>query len=253
MVVTVEQDKRRRILDAAEALLISYGYRKVTIDEVAAQAQVGKGTVYLYRPSKRELFGAVIARDSARMAVEHSAALAADPAEVRLHRHLRRTFLMTMRRPLAKALATADQAVLGEVLAGETGARFAAGKVETMVRYMALLHRHGLLADDPEADPAVLHRVSAVVLGAYLLEGAMPAAGGMPGAELDLQARADALATTVRRAFEPADEPSPATLRAAAAELAELGRQWAAELTDSIPEPSPGTRARTAAAAGRTE
>lgn len=235
------QGKADRILDAAEALLLSYGYRKVTIDEIAAKARVGKGTVYLYWPSKRELFGAVLARDGARMFAAHRAAVAGDPAEVMLHRHLRLAFLETMRRPLARALALADQAMLGEILAGETGARYAAGKVRTMEAYLDLLHRHGLLADDP-ADPAVLHQVSALMIGAFMLEGAEPAEHGMPGAEFGLDARADALMTTARRAFEPATKPSPATLRAAAAEFAELDAQWLEDLSSTPPEPIAGRR-----------
>lgn len=32
-----------------------YGYRKMTVDEVAADAGIGKGTIYLHFPSKEEL------------------------------------------------------------------------------------------------------------------------------------------------------------------------------------------------------
>jgi O-methyltransferase involved in polyketide biosynthesis len=51
------EDKASRILNAAEELLVSYGYRRITVDEVAHRAGVGKGTVHLYWPSKLELFG----------------------------------------------------------------------------------------------------------------------------------------------------------------------------------------------------
>jgi AcrR family transcriptional regulator len=239
-VVPVGGDKASRILDAAEALLIAFGYRKVTIDDVVGRAGVGKGTVYLYWPSKRELFAAVLIRDTAQRLAEQLAALTADPAEVRLHRTIRRSFLQTMRRPLAKALATADRTVLGEVLTmNTTGSRFALGKIETTARYLTLLHQHGLLADDPQADPALFYRLSAAVLGSFALDRNIPGAEGMPGADLDLEDKADALVTTLRRAFEPPAEPPPATLRAAAHELADLYRQWLAELIASPPETTP--------------
>ena len=45
-----------------------------------------------------------------------------------------------------------------------------------------------------------------------------------------MEARADALALTVRRAFEPAPEPAAEALRAAARELIELCERWSAEL-----------------------
>lgn len=45
---------RDRILDAAETLLGRFGYRKMTVDDLAAEAGIGKGTVYLSFKSKEE-------------------------------------------------------------------------------------------------------------------------------------------------------------------------------------------------------
>jgi AcrR family transcriptional regulator len=45
---------RTKILDAAERLLGRFGYRKMTVDDIAAEAGIGKGTVYLSFPSKEE-------------------------------------------------------------------------------------------------------------------------------------------------------------------------------------------------------
>ncbi|MCA1659367.1 MAG: TetR/AcrR family transcriptional regulator [Verrucomicrobiaceae bacterium] len=43
------------ILDAAERLLARYGYRKMTIDDLAREAGIGKGTVYLHFRSKEDV------------------------------------------------------------------------------------------------------------------------------------------------------------------------------------------------------
>jgi AcrR family transcriptional regulator len=43
------------ILDAADRLLARYGYKKMTIDDVAREAGIGKGTVYLHFKSKQDL------------------------------------------------------------------------------------------------------------------------------------------------------------------------------------------------------
>ena len=53
---------RERILDAAERLLGRYGYRKMTVDDVASEAGIGKGTVYLSFPSKEEVVLATVDR-----------------------------------------------------------------------------------------------------------------------------------------------------------------------------------------------
>lgn len=49
-----ERTTRERILDAAETLLGRFGYRKMTVDDLAAEAGIGKGTVYLSFKSKEE-------------------------------------------------------------------------------------------------------------------------------------------------------------------------------------------------------
>ncbi|HEX2570707.1 MAG TPA: TetR/AcrR family transcriptional regulator [Polyangia bacterium] len=49
------EDTRDRILDALDDLLAHYGYKKTAIEDVARAAGIGKGTVYLFFPSKEEL------------------------------------------------------------------------------------------------------------------------------------------------------------------------------------------------------
>lgn len=48
-------DTRDAILDATAKLLARFGYRKMTIDDLAKETGIGKGTVYLYFPSKEEI------------------------------------------------------------------------------------------------------------------------------------------------------------------------------------------------------
>lgn len=46
---------RDAILDATDEMLRLFGYRKMTIDDLAREVGIGKGTVYLYFPSKEEI------------------------------------------------------------------------------------------------------------------------------------------------------------------------------------------------------
>lgn len=50
------------ILDAADRLLARYGYRKMTIDDLAQEVGIGKGTVYLRFNSKQEIVLATVDR-----------------------------------------------------------------------------------------------------------------------------------------------------------------------------------------------
>jgi AcrR family transcriptional regulator len=53
------KDKKQLILDAAETLLHKYGYSKTSLDDIAKEAGLGKGTIYYYFESKEEIFIAV--------------------------------------------------------------------------------------------------------------------------------------------------------------------------------------------------
>lgn len=73
-----QSDVRQKILDAAEQRLWHYGFKKTTIDEIAADAGVGKGTVYLYFECKEDIALAIVARFKAE-SLEHLRAIASDP------------------------------------------------------------------------------------------------------------------------------------------------------------------------------
>lgn len=49
------EDIREAILDAADRRLARFGYKKMTVDELAADVGIGKGTVYLHFPSKEQV------------------------------------------------------------------------------------------------------------------------------------------------------------------------------------------------------
>jgi AcrR family transcriptional regulator len=54
-----ERDKHSLILAAAQELFMRYGVRRVSMDDVAREAGVAKGTLYLYFDSKDALFAAL--------------------------------------------------------------------------------------------------------------------------------------------------------------------------------------------------
>ncbi len=49
------EDINDLILDAVDVLLSKFGYKKMTMDDVARQVGIGKGTIYLHFPGKEEL------------------------------------------------------------------------------------------------------------------------------------------------------------------------------------------------------
>jgi AcrR family transcriptional regulator len=59
--------RRESILDAAETVAVELGYAGLTMEAVAAAAEIAKGTVYLYFSSKDALFAAIANRRIATM------------------------------------------------------------------------------------------------------------------------------------------------------------------------------------------
>jgi TetR/AcrR family fatty acid metabolism transcriptional regulator len=51
------------VLESARRCFARYGYRKTSMDDVATEARVAKGTVYLYCDSKQDLFGRAVERE----------------------------------------------------------------------------------------------------------------------------------------------------------------------------------------------
>lgn len=54
-VLATKEETREAILDATERLLARYGYRKMTVEDIAREVGVGKGTIYLHFTSKEEI------------------------------------------------------------------------------------------------------------------------------------------------------------------------------------------------------
>ncbi len=83
--VAAPSDVREAILDAAMRLMEWHGYRKMTMDDIAQEAQIGKATIYGYFNSKEDVALSVVDRKRKVILEQCRAILAADaPPEARL-------------------------------------------------------------------------------------------------------------------------------------------------------------------------
>jgi AcrR family transcriptional regulator len=65
-----KEARPQELLDAALAVFVEKGFAASRIEEVAARAGVSKGTLYLYYPSKEELFKAVVRQNLSALIAE---------------------------------------------------------------------------------------------------------------------------------------------------------------------------------------
>src|SRR5512140_1641152 len=95
--------RAEHILDTAAALLVRWGFRKTTVDDVAREAGVAKGTIYLHWKDKNELFRAALMRAQEQVNAEMQQRIAADPEGGLPHRLWTHGTLAALANPLTAA------------------------------------------------------------------------------------------------------------------------------------------------------
>jgi AcrR family transcriptional regulator len=200
-----------RVLDSAAELLLRWGYQRVTIDEVARHAGIGKGTVYLHFRSKDAVFLTVLLRVQRGIVERMADRMAAHPREVLPGRTMRGLYEELSADPVARILYLGDAEVLGRLAheAAGTLGELSEMRGHAVTEHFRLLSEAGCLRAGLDAESA-LYAFSAVSLGFLLVDGL---ATGLPA--VAAEARADLLERTVAAAVEAPDPPADALERLA--------------------------------------
>ena len=206
------QERAERILDVTAGLLLRHGYKRVTIDDVATGAGIGKGTIYLHWKTREALFWAVLQRDAARLLEQILDQLAEDPGLALPSRLMRAIFVEVARRPLVRALLLSDAEVLG-ALATDTAVAAAQRELGGNQNYLELLSQQHLLRPDLTVTAA------GVILGG-VMRGFF--ADQDADVAVPLTEQADLLADVLHRSLEIEGEPPPDAVAALARRVSEL-------------------------------
>nr|WP_316655856.1 TetR/AcrR family transcriptional regulator [uncultured Gellertiella sp.] len=70
--------KRDQILEGAKRIFMKAGFDAATMNDITREAQVSKGTIYVYFNNKEDLFAALIERERARLVASIRNALSGD-------------------------------------------------------------------------------------------------------------------------------------------------------------------------------
>ena len=136
-------ERAHRILDAAAELCLRWGYDKTTVDDVAKQADVAKGTIYLHWKTREMLFAALVRRERVRLLSE-----VREHAPANLHELLRELVGGLLRRPLMKALILGDSAVFGKLSRQKKGSPTTLEQGAAFETYLGELVGRGVLRSD---------------------------------------------------------------------------------------------------------
>lgn len=220
--------RAERILDAAADLLQRWGYKRLTMDDVAAAARIGKGTIYLHWKTREALFQAVLNREISALVDSLREAVERDPYDALPHRLARTYYLRIMERPLVLAIFTMDREVLGKLWRHEHQRE--PQIAELRVEFVQLLQDQRLMREDISAhDAAYLFRT--LILGYFL---AQPFLGNE---QPDRERKADLLALSLQGALGLEANPSEEVVSAVADHVRRLlgqatGPQLMAQITE---------------------
>lgn len=109
-------ERQQQILSAAAAVIIRLGYDKTTMGDIADEAGVSRGTVYLYFGGKEELFEALLYREWMQYAQAWLDLIESDPHGGTLGGIYRATFRTISNRPLVASMMRRDRRIIGNYL-----------------------------------------------------------------------------------------------------------------------------------------
>jgi AcrR family transcriptional regulator len=201
------QERAHRILDAAAALILRWGYNKTTIDDIARQAGVAKGTIYLHWKTREELFAALMKREKLDLGKEIQRLIAADPAGATLRGMFKHSMLAMIKRPLMKAVFLRDMDILGKLAQSQQSDESHQERLAGFNAYLESLREHGLVRTDLSLR-AQAYIISAISTGFLVVEPFLPDEDRLSDEE-----RAELIAETVHRTLEPEHAPSAEALQ----------------------------------------
>lgn len=189
-------DRRRRILDAAEELILEHGFDAMSIQRIASRVGIAKGAVYREFASKNEILDVLLTRSMDRMT--HASRELLDGME---NPPLSRAYAIGVEVLLDDALMTAafldDRGVLGSYIDTVDDNRY-------RTRHLAVIEWIRTLQDQGTLSTAIEAEALALALSSTTL-GLLTAARHLgPLSRKDLRAAIEAMAVLVSSLEAPA-------------------------------------------------
>lgn len=219
-------DRRTRLLEAAAGLLVHWGFDKTSVDDIAREAGVSKGAVYLEFPSKEAIFQAMLYREFARYVEDWLRRFESDGEAWDYAGMVRHSILAIHANPVVKALMTQDKRVYGNFLRQDT--RLMAGSTAANTALFLHLQKLGALRSD--LSPKVLaYLISAMSFGLIAGDEAIP-----EESRVNFEEAVDGFGQLLNRALSPEVVQNRTAARAA---IIEATRNLQKELLKVLAEP----------------
>jgi TetR/AcrR family acrAB operon transcriptional repressor len=147
----MNDERRERVLDAAQQLFLRYGYDKTTVSDIAKQAGISKGAIYLHFASKEAVMDALLIREGERVQADIVRRMSADPDGGSLFSIYRHSLEALVENELMRAFYARRRQVFGDVLRRLEPTLIAREMRGMSVEFVRQYQAAGLIR--PELDP----------------------------------------------------------------------------------------------------
>ncbi len=171
-------ERPTRILDAAGRLTIRFGFDKTTMDDVAKEAGVSKGAIYLVWQGKEELIDALIEFEMKKLMLDLRRRIIADENCDSIAALYRQTLLAIQQNSLISALYTRDGKILGDFVHRQNPERYTR-RLLMSKESVSAMQSAGLLRDDLSAD-VITYLFSLMALGFLSINSVIPVENAPP-------------------------------------------------------------------------
>ena len=211
--------RRQRILDAAAALFIHYGYDKTTVSDIAREAGVSKGAIYLHFDSKDDLFEGLLLREMTTYSEKWLEFIEADPRGGTLAGMYKNMLYALDSSIFMAAIFKQDGRILGTYLR-KPDSFFRRHRQSTRYEFVKLMQEVGGIRKD--VDPKVTaHIMNMLAYGLVAMDEVMPRDEIPP-----TEAIIEGIAEIMDRALTPEDGGNSEAGKAAVRQIFEASRQW---------------------------
>ncbi|MBA4385555.1 MAG: hypothetical protein C0410_12525 [Anaerolinea sp.] len=183
-------ERPTRILEAASRLTTRYGFDKTTVDEIAREAGVSKGAIYLVWPGKEELIDALIEFEMKKLMLDLRDRIIADDKSDSIAALYRHTLISIQKSPLISALYTRDGKILGDFVQRQDPERYTK-RLLMSKESVAAMQSAGLLRADLSAE-VITYLFSIMSLGFLSISSVIPTENAPP-----IDATVEAIASMV--------------------------------------------------------
>ena len=204
-------EREERILDAAAGLIAHYGYDKTTVSDIAQEAGISKGAVYLHFKSKDDLFEALLLREMLRYSAEWMELVEADPQGGTMAGVYKNILYALKNNPFMVAIFTRDQRVLGAYMQRPDSLYRQQGSGSMRYEFVRLMQDAGAIRTD--IDPKAVAHIMNMLAFALVSMDPAPDAEDIPSLDETIEAIAEMMDRALTPDSEGANEAGKAIIR----------------------------------------